>query len=93
MGPERIQTAPGPGWTRRPADALCWTASLFSACVSAHPLRWSLAAGHPGAPLTSFHPDLDTTALEQGQPRPGEWANRMLLWTEMPGRLSQSRMS
>lgn len=34
MGPERTQTAPGPGWTRRPADALCWAASLFSACVS-----------------------------------------------------------
>lgn len=35
----------------------------------------------PRGPLTSFHPDLDATALKQGQPRPGERANRMLLWT------------
>lgn len=88
MGPECTQTAPGPGWTRpcRRAVLGCFSVLSLVSC------GWSPAAGHPAAPSPSFHPDLDATALEQGSPG-RERANRMLLWTEMPGRLSQSRMS
>ena len=87
MGPERIRWPPGRGWTRRPADMLCWTASLFSACISTRPLQWSLDTPRPPHQPPSRS---GRYGPRTGAAQAGGWANRMLVRTEMPGRPSQS---